>query len=165
LLTLPLQVAVMAWGWYRHGSPYQLEHFIGENGSRLSMPKLHGAKVDALHLGRLPALLLVITGQMSLIGPSPVRPGWLEDGDSLQETLYAMKPGFIGPWWLVQNGRPTKADDEIAVDLRYARGYTIWMDFKVLWEVAMSLLVVSQPEAAASSARVVDDLAGPDARS
>jgi lipopolysaccharide/colanic/teichoic acid biosynthesis glycosyltransferase len=159
LVTLPLQIAVMTWGWLRHGSPYLLDHYLGENGSTLRMPRLHGTTIDALHLARMPALLLVVTGQMSLIGPSPVRPSASE---SWQETLYAMKPGFIGPWWLVQNGRPSAAHDEIAVDLRYARGYTIWMDIRILWEVAMSVLVVQPPPPTATPAITGKELSGPE---
>jgi putative colanic acid biosynthesis UDP-glucose lipid carrier transferase len=155
VVTLPLQIAVMTWGWLRHGSPYVLDNYLGENGSTLRMPRLHGATIDALHLARMPALLLVVTGQMSLIGPRPVRPSASE---SWQETLYAMKPGFIGPWWLLQNGRPSAADDEIAVDLQYARGYTFWMDIRILWEVAMSVLVVQPPPPAATTTLAVEDV-------
>lgn len=168
LLTLPLQAGVMAWGWHRHGSPYQVDHFLGERGSSLRLPKLHGATLSALHLGRLPALLLVVTGQMSLIGPRPLRPAELDHGDSWPEALTAMKPGFIGPWWLLRNGRPTTVDEEVAVDLRYARGYTIWMDVRILWDAGRSLFgrrhsaspdIGGQPplKSLANATRVIDD--------
>lgn len=99
-----------------------------------------GGWVDEKHLERLPSLWRVVSGKMSLIGPRPIPVGDAAVFERHLLVLGTLRPGFIGPWWLVRQGRPGAADEEIRLDLEYARNYTIWMDLRVLLRVAGSLL-------------------------
>jgi lipopolysaccharide/colanic/teichoic acid biosynthesis glycosyltransferase len=56
------------------------------------------------------------------------------------DVLAALKPGFIGPWWLSGHGRPAEVNEEIEADLNYARSYSIWLDLRILLAVGWALL-------------------------
>lgn len=141
VLTLPLQVAVIATLERYRRPAFEWTRVYGSGAREISLP---GFAVSGWlrnhHLARLPSLWLVVTGRMSLIGPRPIRTGDVSGYERHRLVLDSLRPGFIGPWWLVRQGRPGAVEDEIELDLRYARSYTIWMDVRVLLRVAASLL-------------------------
>jgi lipopolysaccharide/colanic/teichoic acid biosynthesis glycosyltransferase len=83
-------------------------------------------------LDELPQLWNVLVGEMSLVGPRP--PLWYE----LQQykpwhrhRVLEAKPGITGLWQVT--GRSlTTFDDMVRLDLRYARGRSLWADLKIL---------------------------------
>jgi lipopolysaccharide/colanic/teichoic acid biosynthesis glycosyltransferase len=88
------------------------------------------------HLARLPNLWLVLAGRMSFVGPRPMPVTQAHGHEDLISVLEGVKPGFIGPWWLVGRGRPLDLEQELAFDLHYLRHYSIWLDVHVLLQVA-----------------------------
>lgn len=79
-----------------------------------------------------PALLDVILGKLSLVG---FRPELVNSADASaeSETLLAVRPGLTGPWRLADDA---SADQELTRDLQYIRSYSIWEDFRILYETA-----------------------------
>jgi lipopolysaccharide/colanic/teichoic acid biosynthesis glycosyltransferase len=88
------------------------------------------------HLSRLPNLWLVLAGRMSFVGPRPMPVSQAKGQEDLVSVLEGVRPGFIGPWWLVGRGRPMRLEQELAYDLHYLRNYSIWLDVHVLIQVA-----------------------------
>ena len=84
------------------------------------------------HLARLPELFHVVLGGMSLVGPRPVMAGEEARYEKAMPFLEAVKPGFIGPWWLIGQGRPDDPEEELAHDLWYLRNYSIGLDLQIL---------------------------------
>ena len=83
-------------------------------------------------LDELPQLWNVLKGEMSLVGPRP--PLWYE----LQQykpwhrhRVLEVKPGITGLWQVTGRSRTT-FDDMVRLDLRYARGRSLWADIKIL---------------------------------
>ena len=83
-------------------------------------------------LDELPQLWNVLRGEMSLVGPRP--PLWYE----LQQykpwhrhRVLEAKPGITGLWQVTGRSRTT-FDDMVRLDLRYARGRSLWTDIKIL---------------------------------
>jgi lipopolysaccharide/colanic/teichoic acid biosynthesis glycosyltransferase len=83
-------------------------------------------------LDELPQLWNVIRGEMSLVGPRP--PLWYE----LQQykpwhrhRVLEAKPGITGLWQVTGRSRTT-FDEMVRLDLRYARGRSLWADIKIL---------------------------------
>lgn len=141
ILTLPFQVGI---GIYLKASgianPLKSVRAFGFGGSAIRVWNLAGGpRLRAMHLTRLPSLWLVVTGKMSMIGPRPLIQGDHGDYERWSDVLAALKPGFIGPWWLSGRGRPTGVHEEIEADLLYARSYTIWMDLWILLGVSRTL--------------------------
>ncbi len=57
-----------------------------------------GALLDAMRLDRLPALVNVIAGDLSLIGPPPVDRAGLESYGNARRYYLLARPGLISPW-------------------------------------------------------------------
>jgi lipopolysaccharide/colanic/teichoic acid biosynthesis glycosyltransferase len=84
-------------------------------------------------LDKLPQLLNVLRGEMSLVGP---RPRIIDDGAvdprSLRN-LQTVKPGITGAWASLKTRQVSEAD-EIANELRYVRNWTLSLDVQILFQ-------------------------------
>jgi lipopolysaccharide/colanic/teichoic acid biosynthesis glycosyltransferase len=141
-LTFPLQVGIL--GYLRLTgvkNPVETLPSMGFSGTVINIWRFAGGRrLRASHLTRLPSLYQVVRGQMSLIGPRPIVIGETGPYERWRDVLTPLKPGFIGPWWLTGQHRPTDLPEEIEADLNYARTYSIWMDLKILLAVGWTLL-------------------------
>ena len=83
-------------------------------------------------LDELPQLWNVLVGQMSLVGPRP--PLWYEVQQYKpwhRHRVLEAKPGITGLWQVTGRSRTT-FDEMVRLDLRYARGRSLWADIKIL---------------------------------
>ena len=83
-------------------------------------------------LDELPQLWNVLVGHMSLVGPRP--PLWYEVQQYKpwhRHRVLEAKPGITGLWQVTGRSRTT-FDEMVRLDLRYARGQSIWADIKIL---------------------------------
>lgn len=145
LLTLPVQVGI--WIYLKVAGvakPFEAVRGSGFRGKVITIWRFAGGdRLRASHLTRLPCLWQVARGNMSLIGPRPVILVDTGPYERWRDVLTALKPGFIGPWWLSGHGRPTQVQQEIETDLNYARSYSIWLDLRILLAVSWVLLTSS----------------------
>ncbi|MGI5914980.1 MAG: sugar transferase [Anaerolineae bacterium] len=93
-------------------------------------------------LDKLPQLLDVLRGRMSLVGPRPVPAGTEERFGVWLSNLLTVKPGITGPWAL---GHLPTLEDEVRLDLYYIRYWTIWFDLQVLFQTAIYSLRYRSP--------------------
>jgi exopolysaccharide biosynthesis polyprenyl glycosylphosphotransferase len=83
-------------------------------------------------LDELPQLWNVLRGDMSLVGPRPPLHYELEQYQSWHwRRVLEAKPGVTGLWQVKGRSRTT-FDEMVRLDVRYARGYSLWMDIKIL---------------------------------
>ena len=83
-------------------------------------------------LDELPQLWNVLRGEMSLVGPRP--PLWYEVQQYKpwhRHRVLEAKPGITGLWQVTGRSRTT-FDEMVRLDLRYARGQSLWVDIKIL---------------------------------
>ncbi|HKQ36108.1 MAG TPA: sugar transferase [Nitrospiraceae bacterium] len=83
-------------------------------------------------LDELPQLWNVLRGEMSLVGPRP--PLWYEVQQYKpwhRHRVLEAKPGITGLWQVTGRSRTT-FDEMVRLDLRYARGRSLWTDIKIL---------------------------------
>lgn len=82
-------------------------------------------------LDELPQLFNVLTGEMSLVGP---RPGIAYELDHYLPWYFErqrVKPGMTGLWQV--SGRASlSAEAMMALDVRYVRERSLWLDIKIL---------------------------------
>jgi lipopolysaccharide/colanic/teichoic acid biosynthesis glycosyltransferase len=91
-----------------------------------------GAFLRKTSLDELPQFINVLRGEMSLVGPRPPVPYELEAYDFWhRRRLLEAKPGITGLWQVSGRSR-VSFDEMVRLDLRYARGWTPWMDVKIL---------------------------------
>ncbi len=93
-----------------------------------------GAFLRKTNLDELPQLFNVLKGDMSIVGPRPERPAFVEDfkGKVPKYMLrHKMKAGITG--WAQINGLRgnTPIEDRIRYDLSYINNWSIWFDLKI----------------------------------
>lgn len=94
-----------------------------------------GRFIRKTSIDELPQLFNVLKGEMSLIGPRPERPYWVEQ---FKETIprymikHQVRPGLTG--WAQVNGfrGDTSIEKRIDCDLYYIENWTLGLDFKIL---------------------------------
>lgn len=82
-------------------------------------------------LDELPELFNVLLGDMSLVGPRPLMPEYLERYSPEQARRHLVKPGITG--WAVVNGRNAISwEEKFELDCWYVDNKSIWLDLRIL---------------------------------
>lgn len=90
-------------------------------------------------LDELPELVNVIRGEMSLVGPRPLRVDYLDRYSPEQARRHDAMPGITG--WAQINGRNTlRWEDRLALDVWYVDHANVWLDLRIL---ALTVLKVA----------------------
>jgi lipopolysaccharide/colanic/teichoic acid biosynthesis glycosyltransferase len=90
-----------------------------------------GGWLRSTSLDELPELLNVLKGEMSLVGPRPLRMKYLERYTEEQARRHEVKPGITG--WAQVNGRNAISwEEKFELDVWYVRHLTAWLDFRIL---------------------------------
>lgn len=145
-----------------HGSIFYEQERMGLHGQRFTVLKFRSMVRDAerdgkaqwavkndarvtrvgrilrkTRLDELPQVINVLRGEMSLVGPRPERPQFI---DKLQKqipfyrTRLAAKPGLTG-WAQVNYGYGSTTEDaliKLQYDLFYLKHQSVWFDLKIL---------------------------------
>ena len=116
---------------------------------------LRGTKLD-----ELPQLLNVLKGEMSLVGPRPEDPSYVELYTPEQRRVLSVKPGITGPTQLEYRDEASmlhgeSVDEEyvtrimpgkLKLDLEYVRDRSLMLDLRILWRTATTLLLGDRNE-------------------
>jgi exopolysaccharide biosynthesis polyprenyl glycosylphosphotransferase len=90
-----------------------------------------GSVLRRLSLDEIPQVLNVLRGEMSLVGPRPLR---LRDYAKLEDwhrKRYLVLPGMTGLWQI--SGRSSLSfDDLVRLDFYYLDNWSIWLDVSIL---------------------------------
>lgn len=93
-----------------------------------------GAFLRSTRIDELPQLINVIKGEMSLIGPRPERPVFMDqfnrDIPGFHRRLLA-KPGLTG-WAQVNGGYDISPEEKLDLDLHYIQNASLWLDAQIL---------------------------------
>jgi len=133
VVMLAPMVAVMAlWQW-RHGAALRIvrQPVVGQNRIEFGLMRFQSSAPFASDLLRkLPGLLNVLRGDLSLVGPQPIS----SDDAALPGAvpLSTIQPGLTGSW-----RQAADAAEQATLDLYYVRSYSVWLDIAVLYERAM----------------------------
>ena len=116
-----------------------------ENGNHLPdadrLTKI-GSFVRKTSLDEIPQLLNVIKGDMSLVGPRPLLPKYLELYNDFQRRRNEVKPGITG--WAQVNGRNSISwEKKFEYDVWYVDNVSFLLDIKIL---IMTVLKVVKSE-------------------
>jgi lipopolysaccharide/colanic/teichoic acid biosynthesis glycosyltransferase len=76
---------------------------------------------------KLPSLVNVLLGQLSIVGPHPIAAGGGVQGSAGR--LTTIRPGLTGLWR--QSDDPA---EQLLLDLYYVRGYSLWSDLQILFD-------------------------------
>lgn len=91
-----------------------------------------GRFLRATSLDELPELWNVLKGDMSLVGPRPLLPDYLEYYTDEEAVRHTVRPGITG--WAQVNGRNAiEWDAKLALDRFYVEHRSLGLDVKILW--------------------------------
>lgn len=147
-----------------HGREFTMWKFrsMGRGADRLGPPVTGaydsrvtrvGTFLRRTKLDELPQLVNVLAGQMSLVGPRPEAPGYVEHWTADERAILRFRPGITGPTQIVYiNEEELLVGDpdamyeselmhaKLAVDLAYVRRFTIRSDVRILWKTFVGIL-------------------------
>lgn len=91
-----------------------------------------GSFIRSLSLDELPQLINVLKGDMSLVGPRPLVPRYLELYNEQQMRRHEVRPGVTG--WAQVNGRNSISwTKKFELDVWYVDHVSFWLDIKIIW--------------------------------
>ena len=97
-----------------------------------------GQIIRKLSLDELPQLLNVLKGDISLVGPRPLRMEYLPHYNKEQSRRHDVRPGITG--WAQVNGRNAiNWEERFELDVWYVDNHSFFLDIKILF---MTLLKV-----------------------
>ncbi len=130
-----------------HGRPFVLYKFRTMTDARDEQGRLLPDEQRLTRLGRwlratsldeLPELWNVLKGDMSLVGPRPLRLEYLPRYTAEQMRRHEVKPGLTG--WAQVNGRNTLSwDEKFQKDIWYVDNWSLCLDFKILLRTVVSV--------------------------
>ncbi|UMZ74713.1 sugar transferase [Natranaerofaba carboxydovora] len=83
-------------------------------------------------LDELPELFNVLKGDMSFVGPRPLKMEYLERYNTTQARRHEVRPGITG--WAQVNGRNLLSwEEKFELDVWYVDNRSFWLDIKILW--------------------------------
>jgi len=102
-----------------------------------------GRFIRRFSIDELPQLINVVLGDMSLVGPRPEQPQFVE---KFQESIprymerHREKAGITG--WAQVNGLrgDTSIEDRTRYDLWYVENWSLWLDFKIIIRTVFKVL-------------------------
>jgi len=98
-----------------------------------------GSWLRSTSLDELPQLINVLRGEMSLVGPRPLLPEYLQHYTKEQARRLEVPPGITG--WAQVNGRNNQSwDDRFRYDLWYVDNCSFWVDLKILGMTSLLVL-------------------------
>lgn len=147
-------VLIIILGISNDGKPFFYQRRTGKHGKLFTIIKLktmndktdaNGELLPALErvtktgdicrkysLDEIPQLLNILKGDMSLIGPRPLLPEYLEHYNKEQNRRHEVMPGITG--WAQINGRNTISwEQKFEYDVYYVDNQSFLLDLKILW--------------------------------
>jgi sugar transferase EpsL len=124
----------------RHGRPFTIYKFrsmrnpqgpveIGADDEWRLTPV--GRFLRAMSLDELPELINVVKGDMSLVGPRPLLPEYVERYSPVQARRLEVRPGVTG-YAQVRGRNALSWEDRFALDVHYVDHQSLWLDCKIL---------------------------------
>jgi len=98
-----------------------------------------GALLSSTSLDELPELFNVLKGEMSLVGPRPLKMEYLSLYTPRQARRHEVLPGITG--WAQVNGRNSLSwEEKFELDVWYVDNQSFWLDLKILFLTVVKVL-------------------------
>jgi lipopolysaccharide/colanic/teichoic acid biosynthesis glycosyltransferase len=109
-----------------------------------------GKWIRKVSIDELPQLINVLKGEMSIVGPRPLLPEYLDLYSDFEKRRHELKPGITG--WAQINGRNAiDWETKFKYDVWYVKHLSFRLDFKIIFKTLLKLLKVEDINAANSA--------------
>ncbi|MGY5851057.1 sugar transferase [Salegentibacter sp. F14] len=99
-----------------------------------------GKFVRKTSIDEIPQLLNVLKGDMSIIGPRPLLPEYLDLYTQRQNKRHEVKPGITG--WAQVNGRNAISwTKKFEYDVWYVENQSFWLDLKIFFKTIKKVVI------------------------
>lgn len=98
-----------------------------------------GAWLRATSVDELPALLNVLRGDMSLVGPRPLLVRYLDRYTPEQARRHEVKPGITG-WAQIHGRNALTWESKFAHDVWYVDHRSMWLDLRILARTVLAVV-------------------------
>jgi len=149
----------------KNGKPFMMYKFrsmtneTDEHGNLLPNEKRltsFGKKLRATSLDELPSLWNVLKGEMSIVGPRPLRMRYLPYYTNEQYQRHEVKPGITG--YAQANGRSNlNWEKKFEMDVEYVKNLSFMMDLKIVWKTFWNVLRKKDTQTEGSSFEIPFD--------
>lgn len=116
-----------------------------------------GKLVRSTSIDELPQLINVLKGDMALIGPRPLLPGYLWVFDDYQKRRHEVRPGITG-WAQVHGRNHLKLSKKFEFDVWYVDHCSLWVDIEIIWMTVLNVLKREDIGEGAGDMKDIDDL-------
>jgi N-acetylglucosaminyldiphosphoundecaprenol N-acetyl-beta-D-mannosaminyltransferase len=111
---------------------------IAFNEYRLRCPPTGiGHVLEKISLHRTPAILNILRGEMSFVGPRALKEDEPLPPEGLEHLRFSVRPGFVSPWWLRVRSNMT-FDSEFDVDADYVKQLSLKQDIGVVLRMMLA---------------------------
>jgi exopolysaccharide biosynthesis polyprenyl glycosylphosphotransferase len=90
-------------------------------------------------IDEIPQLINILKGEMSLVGPRPLRPYEVIDFEDWEKGRFEMRPGLTG-LWQVRGRSDIQFDERILMDLYYIDNWSLRLDLQILIQTIPAVL-------------------------
>ncbi len=152
ILLLPIgAVALLICSVISRGNPFYLQKRIGRREQPFliykfrtldhkgEMLKPFGALIRKYSIDEIPQLLNVLRGDMSVVGPRPLYPEYLQYYSDLHKKRHEVRPGITG-WAQVKGRNDLDWRKRLDLDVDYLNMMSFATDLKLLWRTLFIVL-------------------------
>ena len=104
----------------------------GELLSDAKRLKSWGKIIRKTGLDEIPQMINILRGEMSLIGPRPILPSYVERFDDYQLRRQDVLPGISG-WQTVNEWKTPTWEKTFEYDIYYVDNFSLWLDLKIFF--------------------------------
>lgn len=116
----------------------------GVDGSGRTLPDAErltsfGRLLRKTSLDELPQLVNVLCGEMSLVGPRPLLPQYLDRYTPEQARRHEVLPGITG-WCQIRGRNALSWDEKLKLDVWYVDHWSLRLDFSILIQTVVTIV-------------------------
>lgn len=118
-----------------HDTIFSFREVLGLKGRKFKIYKFRAAENAGRWFVKLPVLVNILGGEMSIVGPLPLSSEDYLENQPWYNLRMSVKPGIVGLWQLNHRNGPN-IDEMVRLDLKYIRERSLLYDLKIILKTA-----------------------------
>ena len=107
--------------------------------------KTWGKIIRKTSIDEIPQMINILKGEMSLIGPRPILPSYVEKFDDYQLRRQDVIPGISG-WQTVNEWKTPTWEKTFEYDIYYVDNFSLWLDIKIFFKTIYMVFFMNRTD-------------------